>query len=231
MSEIHGAYDWLTTRTLIFIIRSIVIDYLEEKAEGGSSLVLFAYIRDDQRTMHTLRNVLCALLLQLLRKQRSASNAVLALCRENDLPPLRRLLETFQAVLSSSKYAAVYIVVDALDEWMSSQSYPNTTSNLVAELTNLHHAKLLITSRYSIPFSSSNVYADVPISAEPKDVKAFVDHRISRGLLGRVTATKELLEEIHAKVQIQASGMYGVIQLFIAKLLTLASGSLWHAFS
>lgn len=103
--------------------------------------------------------------------------------------------------------STVFIVLDGLDEWRPT---PDTAYNLIQQLEDLPHTKLLITSRHSIPFSSRKVFVDLPIHATSEDLKSYIGHHIQSRLLRRIQLSDDVKGEVISKIEGKARGMYVV---------------------
>ncbi|KAK7223508.1 hypothetical protein V2G26_011511 [Clonostachys chloroleuca] len=136
---------------------STVIDHLKtcflEDESVGIGFLYFSFRRQGQN----VQDLFSSLLMQLSRGRPALPGSVQTLYRKHQTkrtrPQIDEILETLQAVISA--YARVFIVVDTLDEYQSSDGCLYTFLTNIFEIQYETQLNLLATSRHIAEIAAS----------------------------------------------------------------------------
>ncbi|KAK6361430.1 hypothetical protein TWF730_005159 [Orbilia blumenaviensis] len=219
--------NWLASNQILFcpgipgagktVLTAIVVDDLVTRFSRRTSVatpVGIAYIYCSFKRSHEQKfeDLLASVLKQLSQNQRSLPDAIKELFHrhlDNRTRPSREdLVQALRLVVGA--YSRIFIVIDALDEYLES----NSRAKLISELFNLHHeygANVLATSRF-VPqitdrFKASTTFE---IRARDEDVRRYLDSQISQ-------SEKKLLQSHHEYIITEITravrGMFLLAQL------------------
>ena len=131
---------------------------------------------------HSVDRVLASFLGQLVHSRSDISKAVSALYDEylslpNTIPPLKIIFNTLKSEISSAQNA-IFIVIDALDEF-SSPTNDGRHQHLLEQLEKLQ-VPILVTSRKLVPFADQlpgrvRIYAE---DDEDASIKSFTRQQL-----------------------------------------------------
>jgi hypothetical protein len=193
------------------VMASVVIHDLAERFQGdadvGFAFIYFNFRRQDDQTTE---NMLSSLMKQLAWSLYPLPDEICTLFRQHKpkgvtRPSLTEILNCLEAVVG--RYKRVYVVVDALDEY---QSTDNSRDDFLSALLALLHSQginIFATSR-PIP-EVTNVFVDFPsvrIAATNEDVQKYLASNLAR-LPAFVRKSKELQDDITAKIVEAVGGM------------------------
>jgi len=176
------------------------------------------YCNYKEQTRQTVPEVLASLLKQLVQDHLVVSDDIQSLYNrhvDNETRPAHEeLMKTLQ--LEIATYTKVFIIVDALDEFLErDQVY------LMTELKSLSGAiNLMVTSR---PLPLIEEYLrdaeHLDIRAKDEDIKNYIEDRIQYGpRLARLVKTNGTLQEsVVNKVSVNVNGMY-VFPIFVTSI-------------
>lgn len=199
---------------LIWTGSSLVVDYLESEQNFQSDRAsAFIYCDYDHRKSQTPLALLSSLLEQVLRRLNGDSlpsevSSLYALHKKyNTHPTLPQITDIFRQVCS--RYTAVHIVVDALDECAETEESAIDLIKAVQALGS--NVKLMCTSRFSTTFDTFFEKATrLQISARNEDIRTFLKAHIQQHsrLSAHVRADVNLEEEVITAITEEAQGMY-----------------------
>ncbi|KAF7345597.1 ANK-REP-REGION domain-containing protein [Mycena venus] len=206
------------------VLGSIVVDHLRTatnvttREEIGVAIV---YLNHKEREEQSPSNLLASLWRQLVFK-RPISPAIHQLYENHHEPNTRPSINDDFTVLGSAitEYSKVYIVIDALDEYLEKER-----DILLLHLFRLDPTRvnLLLTSRPHIKIQdvgSKWVQQTLEIRATAGDVRLLVDARISqsRQLSKHIQSRPELRKEIETGIVRSNGGMFLLAKLHIDSL-------------
>ncbi|OJJ66926.1 hypothetical protein ASPBRDRAFT_187677 [Aspergillus brasiliensis CBS 101740] len=160
------------------ILTAIVIDHLGEMIQHDRSFGL-AYIYCDFRRHREQRvgDVLASLIMQLIQRMSSLPEDIKSLYtqhkRRQTRPKLEELTKNLSVVLG--QFSRIFIVVDALDEYSSSNEVLRKLFLELFRLQSNHTVSIFATSRHSPVIQSAfKGCLQQEISAATEDVKAYL---------------------------------------------------------
>ncbi|KAL5378431.1 hypothetical protein DPSP01_009188 [Paraphaeosphaeria sporulosa] len=165
------------------MVAAIVIDHLLKSVQSSSVGVAYVYCNYKAQEEQDVYGMLAAILKQLVQGRPSTAGPVERLHKQHadrgTKPSLEETLGALKEILS--KYSAVYIVVDALDECRANDG---TRRQFLAKLRDLQagqDVRLMATARF-IP-EVEDAFRDtawLEVRASKEDVKRFVAGQIHR---------------------------------------------------
>jgi hypothetical protein len=190
------------------MMAAITVDHLQ-RTQSETIGVMYLYCNYKVQIDQTVKDLLAAMLKQLVQTRRSIAETVSRLYehhfRLNTRPSLEEIFGALQSEFRN--YSTVYVVIDALDECLDKD---RTRSNLLDNLRNLQRKidlRLMVTSRF-IP-DIENEFRSTPtleVRASDLDVKLFVRGQIYR-LPKCVQRDIELQNFVEDKIVDAADGM------------------------
>ena len=194
--------------TLItFSIRSIIINFLEQSLEQGSS-VAYLYCNYKERNNQTATNLVACVLKQLLQTRPTIADDAITLYSKHMSKKTRPSLDEINCLLQSEvrRFSRVFVVIDALDECTECEA-----TILLRELRKLlSHIHLLVISRH-VKYIESELdqEACLEIFAHDEDIERYTKVRIQEQskLIRHVKAEPSLRNDILQSVVKKAHGM------------------------
>ncbi|KAF7334412.1 ANK-REP-REGION domain-containing protein [Mycena venus] len=205
------------------VLASIVIENLRTVFESQNIGVGAIYLNHKETETQTPSHLLCALWRQLVFRK-PISEDVRRLYETHRERRTRPSLEDAQAILHSvvSEHLAVFIVVDALDEYPEGQR-----DSLLRRLSSLGPTvNLLLTSRPHINISHSisggSDVETLEIRAKDEDICCYLDGQIlsSFRLSKHIENSPSLRDEIEEQIVECSGGMFLLAKLHIDSLTT-----------
>ncbi|KAJ7154140.1 ankyrin repeat-containing domain protein [Mycena filopes] len=202
------------------VLASMVVENLRASSVNQNVGVAVIYLNHKETEIQTPANLLAALWRQLVvgKPLAPAVHRLYAKHREQRTQPS---LEDLHSILSStiSEHSAVYLVVDALDEYPEAQR-----DLLLRHLSSLAPTvRLMLTSRPHINIKHAIADSEeLEIRATEDDIRRYVDAQISMSarLSGHIANKPELREEIETKIVQRSDGMFLLAKLHIDSLIT-----------
>jgi Cdc6-like AAA superfamily ATPase len=165
------------------MVSAIAINHLSRQKSNASVGIACVFCNYKDQINQGTTNLLAAILKQLVQAQPTCAESMEHLYNQHvnrgTKPSLEEIYKALQAILSS--YSTVYLVVDALDEYINKESTPNYFLTKVRGLRSNTDLRLLVTSRY-IPEITSE-FQGIPtleIRANNEDIKWFVEGQIDQ---------------------------------------------------
>ncbi|KAI9713974.1 MAG: hypothetical protein M1820_000704 [Bogoriella megaspora] len=205
------------------LISTIVIESLRATRPGPDQIVLYAFCNYQDRSRHSIANVLCGLLRQVasdsedFRMLATSSISGSSAVSTDDARAMLRL--------ALRGYSKVFIVIDAMDEFGNSDD-DIAKKDLLAELLLLRDlCSIFITSRLSFEGMITDKIAAVAapfkleIKAQSKDLELWMDQEIPK-LRDFVARSEKLQQSIRAAVVTSVQGMFLLARLYMNALRT-----------
>ena len=192
--------------------RSLVIDHLRKSYENQLDEIGVAciYCNYKEQDVQTPANLIAGIWMQLVVEKAVISDRVKKLYKKHvdkdTRPSLREVSEVLKKEID--KYKKVYVIIDALDECTDDFSRETLVENIRGLQPNVN---LMVTSRFLDSIERTFKEASLlEISADPTDIRTYVEGRISRGgqLSRHVRADAMLAEDIEKSIAENAQGMY-----------------------
>lgn len=169
---------------------------------------IYCYCNYKEQKTQTVPELIASLLKQLVQDHPTISDNVKTLYNRHIVQNTRPTPDEFTKALQSEigRYAKVYIIVDALDEFLErDQGY------LITELQSLSgNINLMVTSR-PLPLIEEQFHGArrLNILANDKDIRIYIESRIprERRLVQHVKKDVTLLETMMDKIGTTARGM------------------------
>lgn len=205
--------------------RSLVIDHLRKSYERQLDEIGVAciYCNYKEQDVQTPANLIAGIWMQLVIEKAVINDKVKKLYRKHvdkdTRPSLREVSEVLK--MEIDKYKKVYVIIDALDECTDDFSRETLVENIRGLQLNVN---LMVTSRFLDSIERTFKEASIlEISADPTDIRTYVEGRISRGgqLSRHVKADAMLAEDIEKSIAESAQGMYEEPLLWIYLIFSL----------
>ncbi|OJI79444.1 hypothetical protein ASPTUDRAFT_130991 [Aspergillus tubingensis CBS 134.48] len=203
------------------ILTAIIIEHLEEKCKRDRNCGL-AYIYCNFRRHHEQRvdDILASLIKQLCQRMPSLPEDIKSLFaqhkKQQTRPKLDELSKSLFVVLGY--FSRTFIVVDALDEYSSSNEPLRRLLSELFSLQNNRTVSIFATSRHSpIIQSVFDGCLQQVISAAAEDVEAYLRGHMS-DLLESVSLNADLQEEIVQTIKKTVDGMFLLAHLHLSSL-------------
>ncbi|KAJ6536855.1 hypothetical protein B0H19DRAFT_1003798, partial [Mycena capillaripes] len=200
------------------VLASMVVDHLETDSETKNICVACIYLNHKEAEDQTPEKLLSGLWRQLIFKKDVGPLAMKLYQHHQEkhtTPSPDEIFAMLQPVIGD--YSRVYIIVDAIDEYLEAQR--RVLLDYLAKMGPT--VNLMITSR---PHITPDVFlpnlSTLEICASEDDVRRYVDEqiRISSRLSKHVQTRPDLREEIHLKITINVDGMFLLAKLHIESL-------------
>jgi hypothetical protein len=187
--------------------RAIVVNQLRNQFQNENIGVACAYLNHKENSTQSPPNILAGLWWQLILEKPFGSQ-VHKLYNQHHNQHTRPSLEDVHEVLRSTVggYSKVFIVIDALDEYLEEQRYI-LLEHLAALGTTVN---LMLTSRPHIIPSTYFPSAElIEIRAAEGDIRRYLDTQMRKSfrLAKHVKARPELREEIETRIVSNVDGM------------------------
>ncbi|OJJ95066.1 hypothetical protein ASPACDRAFT_1891979 [Aspergillus aculeatus ATCC 16872] len=206
------------------MIAAIAIDNLHAAFLPDQSIGLaYLYCAFDRQKEQTVESLLASLIKQLSKGQPSLPDAVKELFlehqRHNTRPSFDELSKTLLVVTST--YRRVFVVVDALDELLTSDGRLRQLLSQMFALQSRTNLSFLATSR-PIPEIEKQFTACImqTISASKEDIRSYIAGHLDR-LPDFVIEDPALQEEIKDQIIKAAMGMFLIVRLYLESLVGL----------
>jgi hypothetical protein len=190
------------------MIAAIAIDYLGRTVQADVGLA-YLFCNYKSQVNQSVYGLLSALLKQLVQSRGDIAAPITSLYDHHLKRNSRPLLDEIFAALHTvcSKYAGVYIVVDALDECTDQDGIRSRLVEKLRDLQAKTNVRLLFTSRF-IPEITEKFRSDpiLEVRASEEDVKRFVAGQIPR-LPSCIRRDYELTRMIQSKISEAIDGM------------------------
>ncbi|CAH0029964.1 unnamed protein product [Clonostachys rhizophaga] len=202
------------------IMVSAVIDHLKtrfsEDESAGISFIYFNFRRQGQK----VQDLFSSLLMQLSRGRPALPDSLQTLYRKHQTkctrPRIDEILETFQSIIST--YAKVFIVVDALDEYQSSDGYLDTFLTNIFKIQDKTQLNILATSRHVAEIAARfHGGSLLEIRAVNQDVRTYLAGHMDR-LPNFVRRDADLQNRIRSTIAQAVNGMFLLASLHIDTL-------------
>ncbi|KAJ7328859.1 ankyrin repeat-containing domain protein [Mycena albidolilacea] len=200
------------------VLVSMVVDHLDTDSEIKNICVACIYLNHKEAEDQTPGKLLSGLWRQLIFGKDVSLLAKKLYQRHQEkhtTPSPSEIFEILQPVIG--EYSMVYIIVDAIDEYLEAQR--RVLLDYLAKMGPT--VNLMITSRPHItPDVSLPNLSTLEIHATEHDVRRYVDEqiRISSRLSKHVQTRADLREEIHLKITANVDGMFLLAKLHIESL-------------
>jgi hypothetical protein len=217
-SSLDTLQERLTSRPAT---RSIVVDRLRDQFKDRDDVgIACIYCNYKDRPIQTLDNLIASLWMQLAHDLGSLDRGVKDLYKshiEKSTRPTRgELVKVLQSEVS--RYAKVFVIVDALDEISEDQA----RTNLVTQIHSLRPTvNLMVTSRFLSPIAGLFENANqLEVSASVDDVRKYVEGRIPREnrLLHLIQKDAKLGEDIMNTIVRKSQKMYVQLTRYLSIL-------------
>jgi len=193
---------------ITFFIRSIIINFLEQSSEEGSS-VAYLYCNYKERNNQTATNLVACVLKQLLQTRPTVADDAVTLYQKHLSKKTRPCLDELNCLLQSEvrRFSRVFVVIDALDECTECEA-----TILLHELRKLlSHIRLLVLSRH-VKYIERELHQEayLEIFAHDEDIERYAKARIQEQskLIRHLKAEPTLRDDILQSVVKKAQGMY-----------------------
>jgi hypothetical protein len=193
------------------MIRSIVFDYLERVHDNSDDIAL-ACIYFNYKEALNPAEILASVLKQLLKRSavlpQEIQDFYSSHCREKTRPILGELSALLCSLQSKLHLAKIFIVVDALDEYLMDE-YAGV--KVVSELHRIPNSRFLITGRPHVERIISNFeFTSVEIRGSDEDIRRSLRTLINESpqILACVKTDTELRTIIIDEITKDANGMY-----------------------
>ncbi|KAJ6536872.1 hypothetical protein B0H19DRAFT_1003807, partial [Mycena capillaripes] len=200
------------------VLASMVVDHFRAKTGGKNIGVACIYLNHKEAEDQTPVKLVAGLCRQLILGKELAP-MVEKLYQHHRETGTKLSLDEVLGILHPiiGEYSTVYIIVDAIDEYLETQR--RVLLDYLAKMGPT--VNLMITSRPHItPDASLPNLSSLEIRATEHDVRRYVDEqiRISSRLSKHVETRPDLREEIHLKVTTNVDGMFLLAKLHIESL-------------
>jgi len=191
------------------MVAAIAVDHLLRKTWCDDIGVTFLYCNYKARADQSALSLLATLLKQLVQSRPDVAASVTRMydhhSKRGSRPSLDDVFGTLQSVCSD--YDAVFIVVDALDEFMDKDGRRGQFINKLRDLQTNIDVRLMFTSRF-IPEIMENFSSNpnLEVRASEDDVRRYVEGQIPR-LPNCIKRDDELKRDIENKIVEAVDGM------------------------
>ena len=193
------------------ILTSIIVNDLEEKFPNPEvAAIVYIYCDFNRGDEQSIENLFSSLLKQLAQSQRHLPVPVRELYEKHRSkrtgPTLDEIYDVLQSV--ALKIPRVFIIIDALDEYLTSAGCRMKFLSEVFRLQSTTQASILATSR-SIPEIAKRFEGSVSVEIRAKDddIRRYLEDRIPE-LPSIVSRRRDLQVRIVTNITKAADGMY-----------------------
>ncbi|KAL5353215.1 hypothetical protein ACLOAV_001250 [Pseudogymnoascus australis] len=203
------------------VARSAIVDKLQIQQDSLDAGLAFAYCNYKEHDIQTLSNLTSSLVQQLVHCYGAITDEVRELYIQYNPKNIQPSEGEFSKLLLSliTKFACVYIVIDALDE-----CNPKIRSKFIEKLRELPaNVRLLCTSRRLGDIEEAfNDASHLEIRASDGDVARYIEAQILQvpKLVKFCGKAKDLQSTIIEKLVIKAKGMFLLAELHLESLKT-----------
>jgi hypothetical protein len=190
------------------MIAAIAIEYLQQKVQQDDIGLAYLFCNYKSQAVQTTSSLLAALLKQLVQNRPDLSNEIQSMYKSHSTKGTKPSVDDILGLLKSicSKYPAVFIIVDALDE-ISDRGIAKNLVDKIYELQAGKDVQLLCTSRHlpdlTQKFGSSLM---LEVKAEEEDVRQYISGQISH-LPNCIQRDDELKLIVQSKIAEAVGGM------------------------
>jgi Cdc6-like AAA superfamily ATPase len=200
------------------ILTSIVVEELTTRFSNDPNVgIAYIYCNFRRQNEQKIDNLLASLLKQLAESQPSLPGTLKELYdqhkTERTWPSLQEISAALQSIVT--QYSRLFIIVDALDECLSSNG---CQQKLLSEIFNLQTkvgANVFVTSRF-IP-EITDKFAGctlLEIRASEEDIRRYLEGHMSQ-LPTFVRRSLDLQEEIKTHIIMAVDGMYETLKILV----------------
>ncbi|KAL7939602.1 hypothetical protein V8C35DRAFT_287117 [Trichoderma chlorosporum] len=202
-----------------FIVSSVIDDLQTRFLDDPTVGIAYYYFNFKRQGKQTADRVMASLLKQLCTYQTSLSGILESLYNKhqgsNTRPSLKELLTALRSVVNT--YSKVYLVVDALDEWLQ-PSDRTLFISWVFYLQTKSDVNIFATSRPVLEVEELfEGFPSIEIAANQEDVCKYIDGHMSR-LPAFVQHNAHLREQIKLDISSNVQGIFLLAQLYLGLL-------------
>lgn len=160
------------------ILTSVVVDHLYSKFQNDpKTSIAYIYIDYSRQDEHAVDRLLASLLKQLSESQSFLPTAVQDLYkrhhRRGARPSVEELTDAIESV--ATLYSRVFILIDALDEWKSSNTSRSSILSTIFSLRSGTRANLFATARFIAEITDMfHTMPTLEIRASDEDVQKYL---------------------------------------------------------